>query len=334
MMLSTIIVSYNTADLTLQAIESVIDEYTRHSIDGEIIVIDNNSKDGSVKKITKLQSKTQILIKIIKNKKNVGFAKANNQGIQKAKGRYIFLLNSDTLVHKNAIQTLLTTFTKYPDNTETSALAGKSEKLDRVGIVSSTLLNKDGSIQPQGGALPNLFNITLWWLWPLPGSILPVRFRYQIQNTSKFQSISPFPIGWIAGTAMMIRKDVIDEIGYLDENIFMYAEDIEFCIRAEKHHWDRVIHPKANITHLGGASSNQVKDEKNKIPRELNATSILGEIRGLLYIWSKHYPTWQLPLVKRMFQVGAMLRILLFGIIQGNVEKKKTYQKIFKEATK
>lgn len=315
--ISTIIVSFNTAELTCQAISSVLENYQQDKIDGEVIVVDNNSGDNSVLQIQKqFKSKVQL----IQNKKNLGFARANNQGIAKAQGDFIFLLNSDTVLKPHAIKNLLAVFEKNPDQYKTQQLAS-TYQIDRLGIVSGQLLNPDGSIQPQGGALPNLLNVAAWYLWPLPGDfpLLPTAEQYHIQQPEFFTQFRQ--MGWLGGTAMLIKKELLDEIGGLDEAIFMYAEDVEFCLRAKQHHWDIAFTPEAQIVHFGSASSSNLK------AMEL-------EISGLLYTYAKHYPIWQVQLLKAMLYAGTALRLLLFGIILQNAEKKTLYTHILKNLQK
>lgn len=310
--LSTIIVSYNTADLTIQAIQSVLDNYQQDNISGEIIVVDNHSTDHSVAQIRKQFSKK---VHLIENKKNTGFAIANNQGIQHATGHYLFLLNSDTQLHPHAIKHLLSIFSKYPDDLSTAQLKNASQVIDRVGMVSGKLLNPDSSVQPQGGALPSLWNLAVWWLWPLPGSFpFFTQAQYHIQDQSFFTSEQT--TGWLGGTALLVRRSLIDEIGVLDENIFMYAEDVDWCIRAHHHHWDVLYTPSAEITHFGSASSSTEQ-------------SLQKEITGLLYVTAKHWSVWKYRLLVWLFRFGAALRWLLFGIISNNEKKQTLYAQIF-----
>ncbi len=313
MTISTIIISYNTAELTTKAILSVLENYTSDKIDGEIIVVDNNSSDHSVSEIKKQFGKKVILIE---NKKNIGFAQANNQAMKTSKGKFFLLLNSDAQLHESALKNLLNVFKKYPDNISTAELQGAGKEIDRVGMVSGQLLNADGSIQPQGGALPKLFNLSVWWLWPFPGSDpLPVQNQYHIQDHSFFKKESK--MGWLAGTALLVRKEMIDEIGMLDTDIFMYAEDVEWCIRANNHHWDCVYTPQSKITHLGSASS-------------ASNESLAREIESLLYVTAKHWSYLQYLLIIWVFRLGAILRWLLFGIIAGDEKKQTLYSRIFK----
>lgn len=311
---STIIVSYNTAKLTTQAIESVLDNYLQDKIAGEIIVVDNNSSDDSVKILKNHFGKKIVLID---NAKNFGFAHANNQGIDLSRGEFLFLLNSDTILKPHAIRQLLRKFSQYP-NQDTAQLAHTPQRIDRLGIVSGQLLNPDGSIQVQGGALPTLLNLAVWWLWPLPGSLnfLPAALQYHQENPTYFHTERP--TGWVAGTAMMLRKAVIEEIGELDEDIFMYAEDVEFCWRARMHHWDVLYTPESQIIHYGSASSS-------------NANALRREIAGLHYITAKHLPPSSSEVIQRVLQLGAAMRWMLFGIILSDAEKKKLYAQILQD---
>lgn len=310
--ISTIIISYNTADLTVQAIQTTLDNYHQDKLDGEVIVVDNASSDNSVEVLKKKFGKK---IALIESKQNLGFAGANNLAITKARGEFYFLLNSDTILKPHAIKNLLSVFADFPSDYRTQQLQASKDLLDRVGIVSGKLLNPDGSTQPQGGALPTLANLISWWLWPLPSDmpLFPTAQKYHIEDLLYFDQLHNQ--GWLGGTALLIKKAVIEEIGNLDENIFMYAEDVEFCWRAHKHHWDVVYTPSAEIVHLGSASSS-------------NLNARVGEIRGLKYTLAKHQPKWKYQASLLILRLGAYLRWLLFGIIFNDVQKKRTYKTI------
>lgn len=311
-LVSTIIVSYNTADLTCHAVQAVLNNYKHTHIDGEVIVVDNKSTDSSVTRLRKLFHDH---IHLIQNKKNLGFAAGNNIGILKSRGQFVFLLNSDTVISNGDIKELLSTFQRYPDvNTAEQA---NTNEVDRLGIVSGRLVNLDGTLQKQGGALPSLWTIFLWWLWPLPGSAsLSPNWSYHIEDPNFFEKEQK--IGWVGGTAMMVRREVIDEIGLLDEGIFMYAEDVEYCLRARDHHWDIVYNPNTAIAHFGSASSS-------------SGRATLGELIGLRYLANKHFPTWKASLIRKFLRLGCLLRLILFGIILGNEQKKKIYQEGFQK---
>lgn len=325
MILSVVIVSYNTKDLTIQTIESAVKEiYSSKKLNNqtEIFVVDNNSKDDSSKACEKLLKELKFPhYRILTNKENVGFAKANNQAIAAAKGKYIILLNSDTITHSGGLSLLVDAMEKNGIG-EMTANSENSGELDKLGILAPTLLNPDGSIQNQGGSLPRLGTVAAQMLFlddiPFIGKFFPstqhtgmsdFAFASYDENASKLISK-----GWVAGTAMLIRKELIDDVGTLDSNIFMYGEDQEYCMRARNHHWDIAIHPKAKITHFGSASSS-------------SRNAILGEFKGYLYIWKKHMPTWQLPIIKVILYIGATLRQVIYTL-----RAKETPASIYKDA--
>jgi GT2 family glycosyltransferase len=317
MTLSVIIVSYNTANLTLGSIASAWDDAQASSMlkgKTEFIVVDNHSQDDSLKLLNKFKKeKASSNIIIISKQKNLGFAAANNLAIKKARGKYILLLNSDTFVQPKALELL---FTHHQQ-------ASRHQKIAHLGILAATLLNTDGTLQPQGGDLPTLFSLfthmTLLDDLPFFGKLLPSvqHTGYRQTETLKKSSLDVLLTkrGWVAGTAVLIKKQVFEEIGLLDENIFMYGEDVEFCLRAKNHHWETAIDPSAKITHLGSASSS-------------SSNAIKGEFNAYLYIWSKHKPLWQIPLVKMILKLGAALRWFLFGTIFRDNHKMKVYQNL------
>ncbi len=312
MKLSIITVSYNTKELTLQTIRTAIEEINASKIlkdQTEIFVVDNDSKDGSPQACEELLKKLKFPhYKVFANKENLGFARANNQATEVAKGEYIILLNSDTITQKGGLSLLVDAMDKNGISEET-ANSTSSLELDKLGIIAPTLLNPDGSIQNQGGSLPSLGTVASQMLFlddiPFFGKFFPstqhtgmsdFAFHSYDENTPKL-----IAKGWVAGTAMMIRRSLIDDIGMLDGNIFMYGEDQEYCLRAKNHHWDIAIHPKAKITHFGFASSS-------------SRNAIHGEIKGYLYIFKKHMPTWQLPILKSIIYIGVCLRQLLYTL--------------------
>jgi GT2 family glycosyltransferase len=114
---------------------------------------------------------------------------------------------------------------------------------------------------------------------------------------------------------MFIRRSVVTDIGGLDEKIFMYAEDVDYCMRATKKGWKVGIVPSASICHIGSASGSSNR-------------ALLGEIKGLMYLWKKHFPAWQTPLIRLIFWKGALLRYLLFGILLGRKDARELYSQV------
>jgi hypothetical protein len=294
MQLSIIIVSYNTKPLTLKCLQSIfIRSLSATHCPLEVILIDNASRDGTVLAVRAEYPQ----VRIITNSANIGFAKANNQGVREAHGKYVWLLNSDTEMKENTISDLL----------------GLCEE-DSAAIATCRLLNPDGTIQPQGGFLPNLINLPLWMLNldNLP-AIRNLLKPYQLRYPSFF--LKDRRLGWASGTALLVKKSVYEELHGLDEKIFMYAEDLDFCFRAQKIGYRVRYFQEPLVIHRGQGSSS-------------SAEAILGEYRGLLYYYRKHKPAWQLPILKFWLKAGALLRSAVFGMI-GSYEKQKIYTRAF-----
>lgn len=227
--LSVIIVSYNTKELLRQCLESInVIRDTRY----EVIVVDNASTDGSVdflKGLSLRKDSPYQRFKLIENKKNLGFAAANNQGIRKAKGDYILLLNSDTVLKGNSLLKLIKFAKKHP----------------RAGVVGCKLLNKDGSDQP---SVAPFFTLPRVFLWLFTGD----RFLYSSPQKAR-------QVDWVMGAALMAKKEAIKEAGLLDEKFFMYMEEVEWCYRIKKAGWQVWFYPGAKIFHLVRGSSPEGK---------------------------------------------------------------------------
>lgn len=223
MKLSIIIVNWNTRELTLNCIKSIFKYQPMFKF--EVIVVDNGSTDASIEAFSKLQ-KTNHNIQIIKNKNNLGFAKANNIGMRKSKGENILLLNSDTRVIKGTIEKMLDFADEHKD----------------AGVVVPRLLNEDGSIQDSVFRIPTIRrNISQWWFGKK--GILD---KYYPKNTTKVE------IAVMA--AFLITPQAIKRIGLLDERYFMFYEDYDYCRRVRKAGLSIYYLSTVNIYHLHGAS--------------------------------------------------------------------------------
>lgn len=299
--LSIIIVSYNTKKLTVNCLRSI--RRFAKGISYEVIIVDNGSTDGSVEVIKKLPS-YQTTMQLIANKENRGFAAANNQGIKIAQGRYILLLNSDTKLLENTFYEMVSWMDNNP----------------RVGIATCQLINPDGSIQATGGYFPNLGRLFLWatFLDDLPG--VAEIFGSFHPHTPSFWTRSKFytnkrELDWVTGAFFLIRKEVVKDVGILDEDFFMYVEELEYCLRAKKQGWKVFFVPKTRVIHYGGASGTR-------------EGTILGEYRGLKTFYSKHYPSL-LIFLRFLLLFASFVRILVFGIM--NSRKANLYVKALGE---
>lgn len=234
---SIIIVNWNVTNFTRACLNSIFNSihnsFYEIYISLEVIVIDNNSNDENVKKL----KKTFPDIKLIINKTNKGFAKACNQGIKISRGRYLFLLNPDTLLHAGCLEAMVTFLNLKKD----------------AGGVAPHILNPDGSTQSLGRKLPTLRNVFIVYFFPYKFCKTIIGFLKRCKNLKE-----PFEVEAGSGAAMMIRRKVLDSIGFLDEELPMYAEDIDIYYSIRKAGWRLYCLPTAYITHIGRASSRMV----------------------------------------------------------------------------
>lgn len=299
--LTIAIVSYNTKDLLKQCLESLkknekrlvfdnksIDTNNEELISAEIIIVDNASQDGSVEYLEKLKKANKFSnLSLILNKKNVGFGQANNQAMNKAKGEYIFLLNSDTIIKESAISQLLFWLSSHPE----------------FQAVGCKLVNSDSSTQPSVGYFPTITRVfEMMFIDRLKGSM---RSMFSPKETQE--------VDWIMGAAMMVRKFVYQETGGFDPQIFMYMEEVEWCYRINKLGYRIAFYPFAKIFHLGGGSSKG--DRTNPI---------INIYKGIIYFYKKHQNPIKLAII-RLILISKSLSALIIGLLKNDKYLKNTY---------
>jgi len=225
---SLIIVNYNTKDLILDCLRSIY-EFTK-DLQYEVIVVDNNSSDDSVNCIRDCYPK----VKLIVNKENYGFGKANNIGASYALGKYLFLLNSDCILLNNAVKI----FFEY---------AEKSSPL--IGAFGTLLLSEEKEITISYGSFITIRNV-------LHNHFMDYVHKMNIKvNHDKKDSTPPFDVDYITGADLFIRKDITDKIGLFDERFFMYSEENELQYRMHLNGYRRVIIDGPLIIHLESRST-------------------------------------------------------------------------------
>jgi GT2 family glycosyltransferase len=235
--LSVILVNWNTCGILRNCLESVYRE--TQTLSFEVFVVDNASTDGSADMVRRQFPQ----VRLIENGTNRGFAAANNQAIAQASGDYILLLNSDTLVLDNALAKSVDFARRHPE----------------AGVVGCRVLNADRTLQPSCFMVPSLLNLFLLTTY-LSRLFKRNRF-FGRERMTWWDRTDQRPVEVVTGCFMLIRREVIDDIGALDEAFFMYGEETDFCYRAHKAGWELLFTPEAEIIHLGGASSRQVRPE-------------------------------------------------------------------------
>lgn len=228
--LSIVIVSYNSEKELKDCLKSIFESGGKNF---EVIVIDNNSQDSSVAVIKSF--KVSILIE---NDKNLGFARAVNQGLKVAKGKYLLLLNPDTKATRGAVVTLLN--------------CAKSQT--GFAAIGPKLVNLDGTTQSSCFNFPSIKNAILeFWFGNKEkfGKYYP-----------KFQKLTE--VEAVVGAAMLIPKMVLSRVGFFDERFFMYFEDLDWCRRANKMGLKIYYYPKAEFLHVHGASGKEIPQKTYK----------------------------------------------------------------------
>lgn len=269
--LSIIILSYNTAQLTKETIESIYTSTHLANDQFEIIVLDNASSDDSILVISRLCEKYKNL-HLIQESTNHGFSRGNNLAVQKARGKYVLFLNSDIIVQEKGIDVLLETI--------------KSD--NNINFVGGKLLNKDGSPQASCGpfyTLPVIFGALF-----LRGDYWGLT-RYSPQERKR--------VDWVSGACLLTTREAFLELGGFDEKIFMYMEEIDLLYRAKKKEMKTFFEPNARFIHLGSASS------KGK------TYPILQVYRGFLYFYHKHHSRFHILALKGMLQLKALIVIVI-----------------------
>lgn len=223
---SVVIVNWNTKDLLARAIVSVRRWSGRLGV--ETIVVDNGSTDGSPQMVYRLYSNAQL----IANEENVGYTRACNQGLAAAQGRYVLFLNSDAELTRGCLETLVQVMDEHQD----------------VGACSPLL--SDNLQDVPAGVFPRL------WL-----RLLPVKTNWRIETRMirDFRRDAPiYDVEWLVGACLLVRREVIDQIGGMEERLFMWYDDADWCLRMKKRGWRRVVVTTALCKHEHGASASKV----------------------------------------------------------------------------
>jgi len=230
---SVIIVAWNVRQLLHDCLKSVY-EKTR-DIDFEVIYVDNASQDGSVQMVKEQFAE----VRIIENDKNEGFIKANNQGIEIAQGRYVLLLNSDTILLDNAVAKTVRFADANPD----------------AAVFGCKVLNPDRTIQRTCFMYPSVLNM-----------FLAATYLYKIFPKSRFFGREHMTwwgfdeareVETICGCFSLVRKEAIDQVGLMDERYFVYGDDPDWCYRFKKAGWKVMFAPDGRIIHYGGQTTSQ-----------------------------------------------------------------------------
>lgn len=226
---SVCIVSYNTRELLRGCLDSIVQSRTH--VVCEIIVVDNMSQDGSVEMVRSEYPS----VRLIANSANVGFTLANNQALRASKGRYVLWLNSDTVVLPGALDELVAFADSHPD----------------VGIWGPKVLNRDGTVQRQcHRGLPTPW-ATFCYVSGL-ARLFPKSKRFSQYLMTYIDEDQIQEVDAVSGACLMARSELLDEIGFPDEEYVFSVDDLDWCYRAQEQGWKIYYCPHAEIVHYGG----------------------------------------------------------------------------------
>jgi GT2 family glycosyltransferase len=273
---SICIVSFRTRDLLRDCLGSIYK--TVDSLSFEIIIVDNNSQDGTLEMLNAEFPGVRLLV----NDHNAGYTRPNNQAIRESNGRYVVLINPDTVVKPNAIAELFHFLEDHPE----------------VGIVGPKVLNRDGTLQKQcrrSEARPwdsFCYFSGLSRLFPHDRRFAGYLMTYLDENlVHEAEAVS--------GSCMMIRRQVIEQIGYQDENFFAYQEDTDYCRRTRLAGWKVFYNPSAQIIHYGGEGGSNVQPFR----------SIIEWHRSYYLYYRKHFSRDYFFVFNAIYYLGMLIKL-------------------------
>lgn len=237
--LSVIIGFHNNTEYLFKTLNALVTN--TKNIDKEIIVIDDASQQTVTKH--KLESIAQQPVILLRNKTNLGYSKSYNKGTRKANGRYILHLNSDIRIVTSKMKSLIDYLDNHPE----------------IGIAGGRILKLDGTLDlPCRRSFPTIGNIVLQSLGLY--KLFPNNRHFSNYYLTYTDEQKPRSIDCIMGAFMIIRKDVVKNIGLLDETFFIYGEDIDYCYRAKKGGWHVYYYPPLVLEHYHGKTTSNTKN--------------------------------------------------------------------------
>ncbi|RMH95200.1 MAG: glycosyltransferase [Calditrichaeota bacterium] len=275
--ISVIIVNYNVKEYLEQALHSL--KRALANIPHEIFVVDNASVDGSVPYIRHRFPE----VILIENSRNLGFGRANNQALRRARGEFVVIINPDTVVQEDTFRELLAFFESHPD----------------AGAATCKILNPDGSFSVDcRHSIPT----PMIAFWKVIGfsKLFPRSRLFGRYNLTYLDPDQTYPVPAISGSFMMIRKSVLDEVGYFDERFFMYCEDIDLCHRINQAGAKIYYVPTTQIIHYKGEST-----------RKHNLDYVITFNKALYQFFQKHYAGKSIFLLRWLIVLGIVVRGVL-----------------------
>jgi GT2 family glycosyltransferase len=304
--LSIIIVNYKSQVFLHQCLTSIYQKVK--GVDFEVVVVDNASNDNGLQKI----KENFLKVKLIINTVNLGFSMACNQVLREVESQYVLLLNPDTEILDSNLEKMI----------------GFLEENSRVGVLGSKILDDKGDEQrtafPKRTVLREILDIIPYMKLE---RILPVNWTDRFYDKLIKESEDPFEVFWVTGACLLMRKKVLDEVGFLDENLFLFSEDVDFCWRAKKGHWKVMFFPLFRIVHnLGGSS---LEDTGSLYLR------LFHSYARRVYFGHKYYSRLGNFLIRIVMFIDLLTRLAYIKFRfdkDSSIERKKAKVKAYREA--
>lgn len=285
--ISVVIVGWNAKRYLQLCLQSLADAPPRRSM--EVIVVDNASEDGSAEMIESQFPN----VKLIRSPENLGFSRGNNVGIRQCQGRYIALVNPDVILFPGCLDNLA----DFLDDNPT------------VGNVGPRVLNPDMSLQSSCRRFPTLWN-NFCSATSLASIFKNSKF-FAGEHMLYFTHDRTLPVQVLVGCFSMIRRETFDEVGLLDENLFMYGDDVDWCRRCWKAGWQVVFFPGARAIH-----------DRGKTTAPYPVRFAVAQQRSVLYYWRKHHGFWGWIGIQTIMFFHHVTRYM-FGLVAGLAHKGK-----------
>lgn len=304
MLISVILVSYNTAEMTIDALDTVY--ASKVDCDIEVVIIDNASVDHSVELIKQHYPN----ITLIENQDNVGFGRANNQALEVIQGDYVLLLNTDAFVAPDTIQKTV----DYMENNP------------KCGLLGVRLIGSEGDLQPSCRFFPTPFNIFAQRLGL--NRLLPSIRVVDNVDTDHNQTQA---CDWVPGCYYLLRKAVVDTVGLFDPLYFLYSEEVDHCFAIKRAGWEVIYFADTNVVHIGGESAKSV-GKISSVSRQVPHLQIESELlyfrknHGLFGVWSHII----LSNLADLIQFGKdLLRLKSFDVLGFSIKRIVSYWRVY-----
>jgi GT2 family glycosyltransferase len=289
--LSVVIVTYKSRATIRECLESLFANLG--DLEAEVWLVDNNSGDD----VPEMVAQEFPQVRLIRNPANSGFAGGCNLAILQGEGRYILLLNPDTISQPEAIPAMVSFLETHP----------------QAGIAGCAHYTETGAFALS--CYPPLSLATIFWSHFGLNKIFPKAVQGIYREKAQNPENPPFQVSWVTGSCFMFRQSLVGEIGLLDERVFLFTEEPDYCLMASYNGWQTWFLPGAKVVHYEGKSTRQV-------PYIRLSNYYLSK----LYFFAKHYPAWQLWLLRILFSVDLLARSLVRGVqsLLGNRAARQT----------